>query len=99
MLAGLAATASLPAAVMLTRYSARVRLLDAAFAIVPAVVFGVWALMLARGARLRVERTLGRASGLRLAGIARALGLLGIYLALTAALALGVFAVLSSIGD
>ncbi len=84
---------------MATRYSTRVELLHAAVGIAPAVVLGLWALMLARGARLRVERTLGRARGLRLARAGRLLGILAVYLALTAALALGVFAVLSSVTD
>ena len=99
MLVGLVAVASLPAAIMLTRYSTRAELLDAAVGIAPAVVFGVWALMLSRGARIRVERTLGRARGLRLARVGRILGILGVYLALTAALALAVYAVLSSLAD
>ena len=91
--------ASLPAAVLVSRYSTRVTLLDAGLGIAPAVALGIWALMLARGARLRVERTLGRARGLVLARTGRALGILGIYLATTAGLALVVFAVLSRLGS
>ncbi len=78
----------------MTRYSDRFDLLDAWVAIVPAALLGLWSLMLARGARLRVERTLGRARGLRLARLGRILGLLGIYLAATACVSLAVYAVL-----
>ena len=98
-LIGLAAVASLPAAVALTRYSNRASLLDAAIGIAPALIFGLSALMLARGARLRVERTLGRARGLALARAGRVLGILGMYVAATAGLALCVFAVLSRLSS
>ena len=99
MLVGLLAVASLPAAVLLTRYSERVELLHAGVGIAPAVVLGISALAVARGARLRVERTLGRARGLRLARVGRALGLLALYLAATAGVALAVYAALSRLAD
>ncbi len=58
-------------------------------------LFGLIAVVLARKARYRVERTLGRV-GERTAKWGRWLGLLGICLGLTAALALGFFGLLLS---
>jgi hypothetical protein len=60
---------------------------------VAGTLFGLIAIVLARGARIRVERSLARVGE----GTARAgkwLGLLGLCLALTAALALGFYGLL-----
>jgi hypothetical protein len=60
---------------------------------VAGTLFGLIAIVLARGARIRVERSLSRVGE----GTARAgkwLGLLGLCLALTAALALGFYGLL-----
>lgn len=61
-------------------------------------LLGLLAIMLARKAQFVTERTLGRVGG---AGIARAgkfLGLLSLCIGLTAALALGFYAVLNYFG-
>jgi hypothetical protein len=60
---------------------------------VAGTLLGLIAVLLARGARSRVERTLTRA-GEGTARIGKWLGLLGLCLGLTAALALGFFGLL-----
>ena len=66
-----------------------------AFVAVPAAVaLAFLALSLARRARRLYERTLGRAGGLAVARAGQALAALALVGALTAALALGVFALL-----
>ena len=67
-----------------------------AFAAIPvAAVLGFAAIAFARGARRRIELTLGRARGAGTARLGHALGLLGIYLACTGLLTLGVYYALS----
>ena len=68
--------------------------LEAAAAVPLAAVAGFAALSLAAGARRRHEVTLGRAGGGRLARAARALAVVALLVALTAALAFGVFVLL-----
>jgi hypothetical protein len=85
--------ASIPAALYASRLSnVNVPQAVAGEAVV-GTFFGLIAVLLARGARLQVERTLARTGE----GAARAgkwLGLLGLCLGLTAALALGFFGLL-----
>lgn len=83
--------AVVPAAVGLAELLARVRLLDAAAAIPVALACGIAALVLARGARRRVERTLGRIGGGRAARAGRTLGVIGICLAVAAAIAVATY--------
>jgi hypothetical protein len=90
---GLLSVACLPAGVLLAHYSG-VDLIQAGYAVPPAFVLGVAAVLAARAARRRSERTIGRVGGGRTARIGRALGILGIYLALAGALSLAVFEVL-----
>jgi hypothetical protein len=95
VLAGLLSVATVPAAVFATRYSERYDLLHAGFAIPVAVVLGIAALALARAARKRDERTLGRAGRLRVAAWGRALAVLGLSIAASAAIAVGVYELLT----
>ena len=60
-----------------------------------AALLGLGAIMLARRARERVQITLGRAGGEKAARAGRALGILGVLLAATAALALGFWGLLT----
>ena len=90
MLLGLTACAALPAAVTVTRYT-RFTLLDAEWAIPPAFVLGVLALWAARAARRRTEQTIGRVGSEGVTRLGRVLGGLGVYAAVTAALAVGVY--------
>jgi hypothetical protein len=91
---GLLSVLALPAAVVATRWSDRYDLLHAAFAIPVTLALGIGALALARAARARHERTLGRAGGLRVAAWGRALGIAGISLGAAGLIALGVYGLL-----
>lgn len=77
----------------IARYS-DVDLIQAGYAVAPAFVIGLAALLVARAARRRSERTIGRVGGERTARIGRVLGVLGIYLALAGALSLAVYEIL-----
>ncbi len=95
LVAGLAGAAALPASIAVSQELRTWKLL-AAFAAIPvAAVLGFSAIAFARGARQRVEFTLGRARGARVARLGRAFGLLGIYLACTGVLTLAVYYALS----
>ena len=61
-------------------------------------LLGLLALLLARKAQLRIERTLGRAGGAGLARAGKLLGLLSLCIGLTAGLALGFYALLNYFG-
>jgi hypothetical protein len=99
VLVGLLAVATMPVAVFLTRYFEQYELLDAAFAIPVGMALGVGAVALARRARRRIERTLGRARGRRAAATGRLLGLLGFCVAATAAISVGTYALLTVLAD
>lgn len=63
-------------------------------AIPASFVVALIAISLARRGRFAYQRTLGRAGGRRIAGLARVLGVLALLLSLTGALAIAVFGVL-----
>jgi hypothetical protein len=92
--AGCLAVAALPAAVALAQVSPRVKLLQAAAGIPVAALLGLVALLLARRAFRRSERTLGRAGGERAARVARVLGVLGLCIAVSGAIAIGFYEIL-----
>ena len=92
--AGLLAVAALPAAVAFAQLSARVKLLQAAAGIPVAAILGLSAIFLARRALRRAERTLGRAGGERVARVGRILGILGLCLAASGAIAVGFYELL-----
>jgi hypothetical protein len=91
---GLLAVVALPAGVALAQISARVKLLQASAAIPVAALLGAVALLLARRARRRSERTLGRAGGEGTARAARILGVLGLCIAASGAIAVGFYELL-----
>jgi hypothetical protein len=93
---GLLSVATVPAAIAVTHYR-DVELLRAGWAVAPSLVLGVAALALARGARRRTERTIGRVGGRGVTRLGRWLGALGIYLALAAALSVGVYELLNKL--
>ena len=95
LLVGLVAAASLPAAVALAELDDRYDLLQACWAVPAALGLGLAALLLARRARVRVERTLGRVGGVGRARVGRALGVLGIMLGVSGAIAVGVYLALT----
>jgi NhaP-type Na+/H+ or K+/H+ antiporter len=97
VLVGLLSLATLPAAVVVARESDELTLVEAGVVAVPvAALLGLVALWLARRARRRADRTLDRVGGRRTARAGKLIGALGLYLAATAAIALGVYALLSA---
>jgi hypothetical protein len=88
----------MPLAVFLTRYSDVYELLHAALAIPVGLAFGAGAVAAARSVRRLDERMLGRADGIEAARAGRVLGLIGICLAGTAAVAVGVYGLLELAG-
>jgi ABC-type Fe3+ transport system permease subunit len=93
VLFGVLSIATIPVAL----YSTRLRSVDlpqaVAFEAIIGSVVGLIAIVLARGARVKVERTLGRV-GEGTAKWGKWLGLLGLCLGLTAALSLAFFGLL-----
>ena len=71
-------------------------LVQAGLAVPIAAVLSLGAIWLARRARRRADRTLDRVGGRGAARAGKLLGGLGLYVSATAALALGVYALLSA---
>ena len=94
MLVGLAAVATIPAAVVAAEFYDVATLLESAVAIAPAFVLSLAAIFLGRRARRTVERTLGRTRGTALARIGRILGWIGLYLVVTASISVATYYVL-----
>ncbi len=99
LVAGLASCATLPLAVFLTRFSDSYELLHAGFAIPLAVAFGLVALALARRARIRTRVSLSAAAGGGVATAGRVLGVIGLCMAASALVALGVYGLLEYVGS
>jgi hypothetical protein len=95
VLVGLLSVATMPAAILATRWSEQYELMQAGFAIPVGAALGLLAIALARRARSRLAPTLGHPRGSRTARLGRFLGLLGFLLALTAAGSLAVYWILS----
>jgi hypothetical protein len=89
----------MPLAIVGTRFAHTYRLLDAGYAIPLGLVLGVAALLVAREARRRDERSLGRLGGRRAVRAGRILGTLGLCLALTALISLGVYELLQYLAN
>jgi hypothetical protein len=96
VLFGLLSLATLPAAVVAARESDELTLVQAGIAVPVAAVLAVLGLWLARRARRRADRTLDRVGGRGAARVGKLLAGLGLYASATAALALGVYALLST---
>jgi hypothetical protein len=92
--AGALAVLALPAAIALAAYSSLVTLTYAAAAIALAAVLGVVAIALSRSARRYSQISLGRIGGMGLARAGSIMGMLGLYLAAMAVLAIGFFGLL-----
>jgi len=97
VLLGLLSLATVPAAIAATRFSRTYELLDAAYAIPLGAALGIAALVLARRARRRARRSVAEARGAGAARVGRVLGLTGFLLAVTAAMAVGVYAILAAV--
>jgi hypothetical protein len=91
----LAALGVLVAGVLAAHLSGQVGLYEALPAVPIGLVLGFVSLRLARRARFQHQRSLGRSGGAALAAVARMIGGFAFLLAITGALALGVFAVLT----
>jgi hypothetical protein len=94
LVAGLVALVAVPVAVLLSRQTAGVTLLDAAWAVPVAVASGIAGLLFARGAGGRVRWTLDKAGGVGRVRAARILAVAGISVALAAAIAVGFYELL-----
>ena len=84
----------MPAAVAVAEWRDELELVEAGYAVPAAFVLSAAAVWLARRGRRSLHRTLGRAGGERAARAGRVLGWLGVYIGLTAAVALAVYAYL-----
>ena len=96
---GALAVATMPVAILATRYSGSYDLLHAGFAIPVAVLLGAVAIGLAHGALRHDDLRLGRAGGRGAARLGRALGVLGIALGATALVAVSVYGFLTYLGE
>jgi hypothetical protein len=96
---GLLAVATMPVAIVATRYSSSYELLHAGFAIPVAMAFGAAAIATGRSAQRHDARVLERAGGRRAAQIGRALGIAGFCLATSALLAVAVYGLLTYLED
>ena len=97
MLFGLAAVATLPAAILFAERWDRITLLESSVAIAPAFVLGLAAVLLGRKARYEIDRTLGRVRGSKLARVGRFFGYLTLYMAMTASISVATYYVLRQI--
>ncbi len=91
---GTLAVLVMPGAVVLARQTAGIELLSAAWGVPVAAFLGIAALLLARGARGRIRWSLERAGGGGRARAAVILGVAAICLALSSAIAVGVYELL-----
>jgi hypothetical protein len=89
----------MPAAVIATRYSETYELLHAGFAIPLGLLLGLGAVLVARSVRRLDERTVGPTGGLGAARLGHILGVLGMCLAGTAAISVGVYGLLEFAGS
>jgi hypothetical protein len=99
VLLGLASVATLPLAVYLTRFSDSYELLHAGFAIPVGAALGSGALALARRALRRTSVSLSDAGRSRLVVAGRVLGIVGLCMAASALVALGVYGLLEYVGS
>ena len=99
LVAGLVSVAALPVAIFATRFNDSYDLLHAGFAIPVAAGLGVAALALARRARRSSAASLAGGGGGGLAVAGRVLGIIGLCMAASALVALGVYGLLEYVGS
>jgi hypothetical protein len=92
---GIVALGFLAAGAAVPRFVEEVEPLEALVVVPASVVCALVAIGLVRRARYDFQRSLGRVGGDRVAAIARVLSIIALLVSLTAALAVGVFAVLA----
>jgi hypothetical protein len=95
LITALLALAVLVGAAAAARLMSQVGLIEAIPAVPLALVLALVSVLLARRVRFDQQRALARMPGAGLAAVARGLGTLALIVAVTAALSLAVFAVLS----
>ncbi|HXL44406.1 MAG TPA: hypothetical protein VN960_10150 [Gaiellaceae bacterium] len=95
LITALLALAVLAGAAAAARLMSQVGLIEAVPAVPLALVLALVSVLLARRVRFDQQRALARTPGAGLAAVARGLGTLALIVAVTAALSLAVFAVLS----
>ena len=94
LLAALAGVLAVPVAVVLSRQTGRIHLLDAVWAIPVGMALSVVALVFARGARGQIRKSLERAGGTGRVRATRWLAVAGICVALSASIAVGFYELL-----
>jgi hypothetical protein len=99
LLAGLASVAVLPVGVYASRFSDTLDLIHAGFLIPVVVVLAVSALVLAQRARRQMSVSLAGGSGQGLVTAGRVLGIIGLCVAASALVALGVYGLLEYVGS
>ncbi len=98
MLLALVGLAIPPVGFLAARQLSQVSLVQATGATCFSALLGAAAIVLARRGLRQIERTLGRVGGEGTARVGRLLGLISLCLGLTAALALGFYALLNLFG-
>jgi hypothetical protein len=92
---GLLAVLAIPAGIYVSRVSVTVTLLESTSSAGLAILFGLFAIMLARRGRWLHARTLGRVGGTGAARVGRLLGWLGLCMGISAGLAVGFYGLLT----
>ena len=95
VLLGVLGLAALPASIMVTERVDGLSLVEAGFAIPAAVALSLAAIVLGRRVSTRKRQTLAELQGTSVARVGRILGYVGLYLAVTAALAVGFYGLLT----
>jgi hypothetical protein len=99
LLTALLAFGAFGAAAWAARHYNELRLRDALVTVPVALVFALASVALGRRARIEHQRTLGRSGSREFIALSRLLGVVALLVAVTAALALAVFAVLVLVLD
>ena len=94
-LVGLLSVLCVPAGVVLSWYSATVKLIESFGSAGLGLLLGVYAVLLARRGRELARRTLGRCGGEGSARAGKLLGGLGVCIAITTGLAVGFYGLLT----
>ena len=92
---GLLAVLAIPAGVAVSYYSVTVTLLQSSSSAAFAIVFGLYAILLARRGRWTVAKTIGRSGGAGAAQVGKFLGWLGLCMGISAGLAVGFYGLLT----
>ena len=96
---GVVAVAAIPMAIAASRFFAELTLVRSCGAAIVAAVLGTSAMILARRGRETAQRTLGRSGGEGAARVGGALGLIALWIAATAGLAVAFYWLLTLFAD